>query len=151
MNIRIREGSPGEMVSLSKQIPELENPYEVGEYKKRITGKNNLLLLAEVNGKPAGFKAAYEWDPDTFYSWMGGVLPEYRNKGIAKALSAEQEKRIRIMGYSKIRIKTRNRHKAMIQLLVKEGFFIVDLEKKGAVNDFRVIFEKKLTNPKQNT
>jgi len=150
MSVIIREGTPKEMVEISWRIPEFENPYGLDEYNQRLSGKNHLLLLAEVNGQSAGFKAGYESDLDTFYSWMGGVLPEYRNTGIAKALSAEQEKRIRKMGYSIIRIKTRTRHTAMIQFLLKEGFFIVELEKKGKVKDFRVIFEKKITETKLN-
>lgn len=151
MNIRIREGSLEEMVSISKQIPEFENPYKVDEYHKRLSGKNHLLLLAEVKGRPVGFKAGYEWNHKTFYSWMGGVSPQFRNKGVADALAKEQQQRILEMGYTAIRIKTRNYHKAMIHFLLKDGFFIVDIEKKEAIKEFRIIFGKSLqTQSKTN-
>lgn len=144
MKISIREGSPGEVAKLTGHIPEFTRPYEVQEYMERISGKKYLFLVAEVGTKQVGFKAGYACDNTTFYSWMGGVLPDYRGYGIATKLARVQEDRLKEMGFSAIRIKTRNRHKAMLHFLLKNNFDIIDFNKKGEVPDFRIIFEKSL-------
>jgi len=144
MNISIREGTPKEVAKLTWQIPEFLHPYKAIDYKERTSGKEYLFLIAEAEGKQVGFKAGYALSDKTFYSWMGGVLPDFRGYKIASKLAGEQEKKLKKMGFSTIRLKTRNRHKAMIQFLLKNNFYIIDCNKKGEVPDFRIIFEKRL-------
>lgn len=36
--------------------------------------------MGYVAGDAAGFKPGYTLDEDSFYSWLGGVLPEYRKR-----------------------------------------------------------------------
>jgi ribosomal protein S18 acetylase RimI-like enzyme len=50
----------------------------------------SLILVASIQKMLLGYKVAYK-DGQDLYSWMGGVLPEYRKMGIAKKLADEQE------------------------------------------------------------
>src|SRR5690606_32951164 len=45
-----------------------------------------LMLLAYVDEVPAGFKIGYRENRFTFYSAKGGVLPEYRRRGLARRM-----------------------------------------------------------------
>lgn len=143
----MREGSTAEAVALSQKIPEFRQPYGSDEYHQRLSGKYHLILVAEVAGEPVGFKVGYEREGQ-FYSWMGGVLPGFRQKGVAKALAREQEKQINDQGYTTIWCKTRNSHKGMLIFALKSGFDIIGLDPKGKVNNYRIILQKQLTDDK---
>lgn len=101
------------------------------------------LAIAYVEDQPVGFKIGYERDQNEFYSWLGGVLPEYRGLGIAGDLMAVQHEWCKKQGYSKVGTKTQNRFKAMLMLNIKNGFEIIgtDLEDKDGM---KILMEKKL-------
>ena len=143
--IKIRNGSISEVVELSRKVPEFFQPYSEKIYEERLSVHQHLILVAEVDGKPAGFKVGYQrFDHDVFYSWMGGVLNEYRRKGIATNLANEQETWAKNQGFTKVVFKTRNRLTKMIHFGLNRGFMIVDLIKKDKVEDYRLVLEKKL-------
>ncbi|NHZ85754.1 MAG: GNAT family N-acetyltransferase, partial [Planctomycetia bacterium] len=122
-NIIIKEGYLEDAIIVSQQIPEFDNTYSKGEYKNRLKGVKHLILTAYLNKRPVGFKIGYATPTKrNFYSWMGGVLPEYRRLGIAAKLFEFQEQWIITTGFQRILIKTRNKHNAMIKLLLKQGF-----------------------------
>ncbi len=61
----------------------------------------------------------YEMDRDTYYSWLGGVNPNYRKKGIASKLMDVQHQYLRGKGYQVIQTKTMNRWRNMLLLNIK--------------------------------
>lgn len=143
--IVIRKGSISEVVHLSKKVPEFFQPYSEKTYEERLSETQHLILIAEMDGKPAGFKVGYQrYSHDIFYSWMGGVLNEYRRKGIATLLANEQEIWAKNQGHKKIIFKTRNRLTKMIHFGLNRGFMIVDLIKKDKVEEYRLVMEKTL-------
>jgi predicted GNAT superfamily acetyltransferase len=145
MSFVIKPSSLEEVVALSQLIPEFDHPHEVEEYKKRLAGKKQLILVAYTDHKPVGFKVGYEKESDgSFYSWMGGVLPAYRKEGIAKSLANVQEKWASQNGYTCIRFKTRNRHQAMLVFAIKNGFQIIDVEPRETLAEYRILLEKKV-------
>lgn len=85
-SIRVRVGRIDDVVALSKLLPEFDNPYEAEDYHERLSGKVHLILIAYDKDQPIGFKVGYERG-DFFYSWMGGVIPEYRRQGVASKLT----------------------------------------------------------------
>jgi len=142
-NLVIKKGTIQQAIEISKQIPEFENPYEVSDYEKRLTNKMHLILIAFWQGKPAGFKVGFQVE-DHFYSWMGGVIPEFRTNKIAKNLASFQQNYVKEMGIRKIKMKTRNKHKAMIQFALTDGFYISGLEEDINVNESRILLDKEL-------
>ena len=85
--ILIRPRNFQECIVLSRRIPEFDSPYDVIEYEKRYA-EDHISLTALAGEKPAGFKIGYDRFKDgSFYSWMGGVLPQYRKQGVASSLA----------------------------------------------------------------
>ena len=100
----------------------------MAEYERRLN-ESALILTAELNGSPIGFKVGYDRFKDgSFYSWMGGVLPDYRQSGVASALADVQEEWAKENGYKTIKLKTRNKHEAMIAFAIDRGFDITESE-----------------------
>lgn len=118
--------------------------YKLDFFRSRIYEKKDLLIaLCYKQNTLVGFKIGYRYNETTFYSWVGGVLPEHRKKGIAKTLAKLQEEKVIASGYSKLRTKSMNRFKPMMILNLKNGFDIVQVY----TNDSRqtkVVFEKLL-------
>jgi GNAT superfamily N-acetyltransferase len=90
-----------------------------------------------------GFKVGYQREIDgSFYSWMGGVLPDFRRRHVARLLAEAQEKWAAGHGYRRITCKTRNRHKAMLLFALKNGFRITAVEPQPDPDENRIWLEK---------
>ncbi|MED5370691.1 MAG: GNAT family N-acetyltransferase [Myxococcota bacterium] len=103
-------------------------------------------VLAWEQSRLVGFKLGYVDRPGRFYSWLGGVDPEFRRRGIGRALAALQHDRCLEAGYTRIRTHTANTNTAMLMLNLGCGFQIVGLTAlppKGV----RVVLEKPLSRP----
>lgn len=126
-------------------IPEFDNPYSSEEYLNRLNNKKHLIAVAELHNQLVGFKVGYEWtDNATFYSWMGGVLPEFRKMGVARNLAEFQEQYARRNGFERILMKTRNMHKNMLIFAIASGFNIIQVEPKSEVLENRILLSKKI-------
>lgn len=143
MNFIIRSCSIAQAVAVSHQIPELKSPYMVEEYERRFFQTPHLILCAYHHDQAVGFKAAYE-RKGFFYSWMGGVIPEYRKQGVAQLLADEQEKWAKEHAYDSITFKTRNVHKGMLIFALKNGFNIIGVDKYPEVEANRIWLKKVL-------
>lgn len=92
-----------------------------------------------------GFKVGYNKENNgSFYSWMGGVLRAYRQAGVARELARVQEAWAKKEGFTRIRFKTRNRHKAMLLFAIKNSFAIMAVEPREIVAEYRIVLEKEL-------
>lgn len=143
--IIIKEDCLDDAILVSQQISEFENAYPKSEYENRLNDVKHLILTAYLNKKPIGFKIGYETlTKKNFYSWMGGVLPKYRQLGVAEKLSDCQEQWAIKTGYQRILVKTRRKHTAMIKLLQKYGFLQIGIIPYNPDEETRILYEKKL-------
>jgi GNAT superfamily N-acetyltransferase len=143
--IQIREASPAELLWVHERIPEFPGKASLEFYTERLKHRLILALVAEREGELLGFKVGYESEtPDKFYSWMGGVRPEFRKHGIADALAEFQETWARERGFKAVFFKTRNRFPAMISFGLSRGFKVMEVIPKGGVEDYRVVMQKEL-------
>jgi len=142
-NFQIKNGTIEDAVKISKQLPEFHNPHQKTVYEERLGGKKHLVLIAYDEEKPIGFKVGYERD-DTFYSWMGGVLPNYRKSGVARNLATTQEDWARKNGFQTITFKTRNRLKGMLIFALKNNFNIINVEPREPIGEYRILLRKNL-------
>ncbi|MFI3273941.1 GNAT family N-acetyltransferase [Vibrio sp.] len=145
MSVIVREGSLEEVVSVVEQISEFAKKESVASLSERLSGKKNLILVAEEAGVLLGFKIGYELDQQTFYSWFGGVSPLARNKGVAQAQLDVQEQWAQQQGYKQLKVKSRNQFPAMLRLLLRNGYQIEKLEEKEDINENRIHFVKQLS------
>ena len=145
--IEVREVPLEEAFGVHKKIPEFNPnpPNTLKEFQDKIENHNSLVLVGYVNNNPVGYCIGYDKFKDgSFYSWMGGVIPEYRKLGVYLALRHFQETWAKGQGYKSIKIKTWNRRFEMRIVLAKLGYNIIDLEKKPDVLDNRLMHEKLL-------
>lgn len=147
--ILVRQGSANEIEILLQKIPEFLNPYKLDLLKSRLT-ESSLIFIAEIDGQVAGFKCGYPLDgsKSVFYSWLGGVLKEFRMKGVALALLKKMEARCFQSGFQWLTFKTLNQHKMMIFFALKNGFEIDQVINSEKDNRKRIIFKKRLLDGK---
>lgn len=84
-----------------------------------------MLLLAWDGDDCLGFKAGYRRNESTFYSWLGGVLPEARGQGVARRLMLAQHEWVAAQGYRYVTTETYNRYREMLLLNIRMGFDVV--------------------------
>jgi predicted GNAT superfamily acetyltransferase len=142
----ISEGSIKDCLEISRQIPEFsDNQYDEAEYNKRLSKANHLILIAKIDKRAVGFKVGYEKEQDgSFYSWMGGIVPDYRKQKVAQKLAFSQEEWVKNKGYTAITFKTRNYLKPMLIFALKNGFNIIDVIPKDKISNHRIILKKLL-------
>lgn len=98
-------------------------------------------LIAYDGEKPVAFKIGYAINSEVFYSWYGGVLPEYQELGLGSILMKKQHEWCRLKKFGKIQTKSTNSKTQMIHLNLKFGFKIVGVET-DANNELKILFEK---------
>ncbi len=143
--IKIEETSNFDVaLAILKQIPEFSSGFSAEEFENRLQN-DAIILVAYFNDIPAGCKIGYNrFDNSIFYSWLGGVLPEFRRKEIAKKLSEKMEQTAKKRGYEFIQFKTRNKFKNMLLFGLKNGFQIIGLIPQENNLESRIILQKKL-------
>ena len=114
------------------------------EAHERLHHSRDLLLLLVYHDEaPVAFKVGYRQDPDTFYSWLGGVKAEYRRQGVALALMQYQHAWAKAQGYRFVQTKTLSRWRDMLILNIRHGFSITGTYV-GKDGRLRIILEKEL-------
>ena len=121
-----------------------EHPFAREKIRERVSGKEAFLSIHAYSDRGiVGFKTGFSIGGGLFYSWIGGVDPEYRRLGLGKRMMLLQHQELKALGFVKVQTKTQNRFRDMIILNLKSGFEIVDTfveEGKG----FQILLEKAL-------
>lgn len=79
-------------------------------------------VVAYEDDKPVGCGAVRQFASDSMEVKRMFTLPEYRQKGIAKAILLELEKWAKELGYRKCVLETGKRQPEAIDLYVKQGY-----------------------------
>ena len=110
----------------------------------KMANKPEILIdIAMDDSRVIGYKIGYQLDTHTFYSWLGGVDPNYRKQGIAAELMKQQHQTLKELGFKVVQTKTMNKWRSMLILNIKNGFDVIDTytNEKGL---HKIILEKKL-------
>jgi len=75
---------------------------------------------------------------------LGGVIPEFRKNKIAAELTSFQQRWVKEKGIKTIKMKTRNKHKAMLQFALSDGFYITGLDEQDNKRESRIFLDKEL-------
>src|SRR5690606_32997333 len=120
---------PRELPVIAELFNEVFRPArETAFFERRIQGRTNpLILLAQVDGQPAGFAIGYENKPRTFYCWLIGTLPDYRRAGIASQLMEAMAAWARDNAYHIIRFECFNSQRPMLHLAISQDYDIVGI------------------------
>lgn len=104
-----------------------------------------LLCRALAGGGMVGFKLGYRRGDALFYSWLGGVDPDFRRRGIAEALTGLQHETLVRRGYRFVETRTRAANAAMLIVNLRAGFTITGYETDA--KDFAVVTQRKELGP----
>ena len=141
--IKISENEINKAYEVAQQIPEFENLYAFTEFNNRLSDVKSLILTAYYKNWPVGFKIGYETpSKKIFYSWIGGVLSNYRKRGIANELADYQEKWVTNKDFKSIIVKTRKKHTSMIAMLDSRAYKKLAILPCSPDEETRLIYEK---------
>ena len=120
-------------------------PRDLEFFRRRLLGRYNaLLLIANVDGRPVGFSSGFELKPSVFFSWLTGVLPDFRRQGIASQLHEAQCAWATEHAYRYIRMECHNQHRPILQMAIAMNFNIVGMRWDPDRTDNLIVFEKSL-------
>jgi len=143
--IEIKEVEIDEAIKVHHNVVEFDN-LDIKYFEDRYKNKEKLIIVAYYNNVPAGYIVGYDKfeDNESFYCWMAGVDINYRRLGALKALMNYQIKWAKEKGYKKLKIKTRNNRREMLNFLVKNGFYFTDIEKMENIEENRICLQKNI-------
>jgi GNAT superfamily N-acetyltransferase len=147
----VDDASLDALAALDRDI--FPKPFSREHIERELRGRRGLCILFAVRAAQAagaspivcGYKVGYEMTAQIFFSYLGGVRPEYRGQGIASRLMAEQHRTAREWGYSIVRTHTHNEFRSMLLLNIKSGFDVTGVNYKSGARDLSIILEKTLT------
>lgn len=144
MDITIKEVSIADVTGIHKQIPEFfETPADRLLGYDRYKNKKTLFLAAYIGNSPVGYLVAYDrFNDKSFYCWITGVIPAFRNQGVLTEMMNYLFKWAYTNKYSKIKLKSRNERREMNAYLVRRGFFFTSIEHRDDAKNHRVFFER---------
>lgn len=141
----ITSASFEDIAAAHQKIPEFGEILPSVHFEERCQNSPFLALTAFYSDQSAGYSVAYDRYKDgSFYIWMVGVTPEYRQKGIYSALAQETAKWAKDNGFNALRIKTRNNRREMLHWLIKNGFDVMAVDKRQPIADSRIELIKAL-------
>lgn len=141
----IKESTLDTIYEVYSELPEFGQKSSLVQISKRI-GERYLSLAYFQGNQPVGFKLGYALNASVFYSWLGGVLPDHRKKGIALELLLAQESWVRKEGYRQLEVKSKNRFPGMLSLLIKQGYWINAVSEGTDPLDTKIHFFKSLAD-----
>jgi ribosomal protein S18 acetylase RimI-like enzyme len=143
--IEIKEGEIDIAIKVHLEMHEFSGFYRREEVEDRYEDKEKIILVAYLNGQPVGYMISYDKYRDgSFYCWMTGVEPDFRRKGVlTKMMDYLNDWAIK-HNYESIKLKTRNNRREMLNYLIKNEFNMLNVETNPAVEDNKILFEKKL-------
>jgi GNAT superfamily N-acetyltransferase len=113
------------------------------DYEWRLTQMPDTSAFVALNAERLiGFKAGYAIAERKYYSWLGAVHPDFRNRGIATQLAHAQHAWLVQRRYTAVETATLADNRAMAKLNLNIGFLVVGskLESHG----LKVLWAKRL-------
>jgi len=104
-----------------------------------------LAQFAVVGARVVGFKLGYGRRPERFYSWLGGVHPDFRRRGIARRFMVEQHDWCAARGVEVIETATTNGFRGMLLLNLHSGFDVVGT--RTTDGQLSILMSKRLAPP----
>ena len=118
---------------------------DVEFFRRRFLGRyNNLIMVASLDDRPVGFYVGFELKPTVFFSWLYGVLPDFRRQGIAAQLMDAVQDWVSSHGYESIRFECHNKHRPMLHLAISQNYDVVGIRWDADRGNNLVILEKVL-------
>lgn len=135
-------------IAVHKQVSEFDKNYLDHFFEQRLVGRKHLITVAYLGKNPAGYMISYDDRDGSVYCWMAGVIPEFRRNCALHAMMGFLENWALKNGFSKVKIKTRNKWRGMLTYLVKNGFLFTKVDGYEDVGENRIYLEKDIRKDK---
>lgn len=114
-----------------------------------LNGREHLILGAFHQESLVGYKLAYRTGNrrECLYSWLGGVHPHHRRKGLARAMARLQHQWARERGFYYVETHTWGDNPGMLILNLQEGFTASGALSAADRPGVRIIMRKLLRKP----
>lgn len=99
-------------------------------------------FCARVDTQLVGFKIGYATKSQHYYSWLGGVHPQWLRQGIARKLMDQQHAWLCSESFTVVETGAQAKNEAMCELNLNSGFELVGSREKR--RGLQLIFEKQL-------
>lgn len=121
----------------------------LSEVRAALTGRQSLVLAAFDAERVVAYKIAYRTGNrhEVLYSWLGGVHPHLRRKGLARALVRTQHAWALKHDVTHVETHTWGDNTGMLILNLQEGFSIVGVASGPDRPGVRVLLRKALSAP----
>jgi len=95
---------------------------------RRLEGRRHVLAqVARIEDDAVGFFVGFELKPDTFFTWLVGVVSELRRTGIATQLMHAAHDWARTEGYRFVRFECENRIRPFLHFGIANDYDIVGI------------------------
>ena len=139
----LNEKSIKDIHELDKQV--FEKALSIEKITRELKSKHNRsILITYIEDEPAAYKVGFERSSRMYYSWIGGVSPKHRGKGLAKELMTLQHEFAKKHNYRVVCTQTDKRFKEMLILNLKIGFDIVGTIQSTGDSHITLVLEKNL-------
>lgn len=101
-----------------------------------------MAFCARLGEQLVGFKIGYATKLSHYYSWLGGVHPQWLRQGIARQLMEQQHTWLVSGGFTVVETGAQAKNEAMCELNLNSGFEVVGSREKR--RGLQLIFEKQL-------
>jgi len=112
------------ILELDRVVFGLSRTLEEMEDKLRLRKNVHVTIATLADGKLVGYGIGYE-EKGKYYLQSLAVLPNHRRKGIGSEIIEEQIEFAKEKGYATFFVKTSNKWKDMLRLLLKKEFNII--------------------------
>lgn len=109
-----------------------------------VCGDHGVFLLARIAGVPAGCGAIRRFDANTAEVKRMYVAPEWRGRGIGRAVLAGLEREAHTRGYRRLVLETGPRQPESLAMYARAGFVEVTAFRDAMAPDLSVFMEKRL-------
>jgi len=110
----------------------------------RITSMPHVTLFcAWHDGQFIAFKAGYAMTQTRYYSWLGGVHPDFRRHGIAAQLMERQHAWLTERGYTEVETGVNQKNHAMAHVNLQRGFIVTGV--RAEPHRTQILYLKSLT------
>lgn len=103
---------------------------------------NVSVICARNEGRLIGFKAGYAMSQTKYYSWLGGVHPDFRRQGIASQLMELQHNWVSEQRFKVVETAANQDNTAMTQANLKHGFVVCGI--RNEPHRVQILFSKSL-------
>lgn len=138
---RIRQAESSEIQEkCGSLVPEIPLTHK---YRTRISDRWVTNFVAEMDSKLIAFVVGYGEESGSFYIYLFGVEPNYRNQGVGQGLLRHVERWAQKSEYNGMAVQSRNKFPDMLRLLIRNEYKIVAFFDLGHCDTSPIRFEKK--------